>query len=124
MTTPRSFSPSLGSSLDRLRIKWQAQGLTTARNLPEPALKPTPPEPDAPLAEHAVHSYAGDHRHGHAAVASIASCDASPLGFAAPLARWAFLDTETTGLAGGTGTYAFLIGVGVFRDGGFHIHQF
>jgi hypothetical protein len=24
---------------------------------------------------------------------------------------WAFLDTETTGLAGGTGTYAFLIGV-------------
>ena len=26
--------------------------------------------------------------------------------------KWAFLDTETTGLAGGTGTYAFLIGVG------------
>jgi len=25
--------------------------------------------------------------------------------------KWAFLDTETTGLAGGTGTYAFLIGV-------------
>src|SRR5437762_3136015 len=25
---------------------------------------------------------------------------------------WAFLDTETTGLAGGSGTYAFLIGVG------------
>src|SRR4051812_24064884 len=24
--------------------------------------------------------------------------------------RWAFLDTETTGLAGGSGTYAFLIG--------------
>ena len=29
-----------------------------------------------------------------------------------PPKRWAFLDTETTGLAGGTGTYAFLIGVG------------
>src|SRR5262245_56876737 len=28
----------------------------------------------------------------------------------APPERWAFLDTETTGLAGGTGTYAFLIG--------------
>ena len=26
--------------------------------------------------------------------------------------RWAFLDTETTGLAGGTGTYPFLVGVG------------
>ena len=29
-----------------------------------------------------------------------------------PPAKWAFLDTETTGLAGGAGTYAFLIGVG------------
>src|SRR5579885_1403665 len=29
-----------------------------------------------------------------------------------PPEKWAFLDTETTGLAGGTGTYAFLIGVG------------
>ncbi len=26
--------------------------------------------------------------------------------------QWLFLDTETTGLAGGTGTYAFLVGVG------------
>src|SRR5271155_5541011 len=25
--------------------------------------------------------------------------------------NWLFLDTETTGLAGGTGTYAFLIGI-------------
>jgi uncharacterized protein YprB with RNaseH-like and TPR domain len=27
-----------------------------------------------------------------------------------------FLDTETTGLAGGTGTYAFLVGIGFFPD--------
>ena len=33
--------------------------------------------------------------------------------------EWAFLDTETTGLAGGTGTYAFLIGVGQHRAGRF-----
>jgi uncharacterized protein YprB with RNaseH-like and TPR domain len=38
--------------------------------------------------------------------------------------RMAFIDTETTGLAGGTGTYAFLVGVGVFEDDGFTIHQF
>ena len=38
--------------------------------------------------------------------------------------RMAFIDTETTGLAGGTGTYAFLVGVGVFEDGGFAVHQF
>jgi len=38
--------------------------------------------------------------------------------------RWAFLDTETTGLAGGTGTYAFLIGVGSVTDDGFRLRQF
>ena len=38
--------------------------------------------------------------------------------------RWAFLDTETTGLAGGTGTYAFLIGVGSIDASGFRLRQF
>jgi uncharacterized protein YprB with RNaseH-like and TPR domain len=38
--------------------------------------------------------------------------------------RIAFLDTETTGLAGGTGTYVFLVGVGVFDKGQFTVHQF
>jgi uncharacterized protein YprB with RNaseH-like and TPR domain len=36
----------------------------------------------------------------------------------------AFLDTETTGLAGGTGTYAFLVGVGRYDDQAFHLAQF
>ena len=36
----------------------------------------------------------------------------------------AFLDTETTGLAGGTGTYAFLVGVGRYDDEAFHLVQF
>ena len=35
----------------------------------------------------------------------------------------AFIDAETTGLAGGTGTSAFLIGVGRFRGGAFTIEQ-
>ena len=39
-------------------------------------------------------------------------------------ARWAFLDTETTGLAGGAGTYAFLIGVGSIDETGFRVRQF
>ncbi len=38
--------------------------------------------------------------------------------------RWAFLDTETTGLAGGSGTYAFLIGVGSITTEGFRVRQF
>jgi uncharacterized protein len=37
---------------------------------------------------------------------------------------WAFLDTETTGLAGGSGTCAFLIGVGSIDGEGFRVHQF
>ena len=32
-----------------------------------------------------------------------------------------FLDTETSGLSGGTGTYAFMVGAGRFEDGGFHL---
>src|SRR4030043_429318 len=35
-----------------------------------------------------------------------------------------FLDTETTGLAGGTGTFAFMVGIGFFQGDGFLIHQF
>ncbi len=34
-----------------------------------------------------------------------------------------FLDTETTGLSGGTGTMAFLIGLGWFEEGHFEVHQ-
>jgi uncharacterized protein YprB with RNaseH-like and TPR domain len=38
--------------------------------------------------------------------------------------QWLFLDTETTGLAGGTGTYAFLIGVAWWDAGGLQVEQF
>ncbi|MEJ2110267.1 MAG: ribonuclease H-like domain-containing protein [Acidobacteriota bacterium] len=37
---------------------------------------------------------------------------------------WLFLDTETTGLSGGTGTYAFLVGVGWWESGRFVVEQF
>ena len=38
--------------------------------------------------------------------------------------RWLFLDTETTGLAGGSGTYAFLVGIAWWDGGGLEIEQF
>jgi uncharacterized protein YprB with RNaseH-like and TPR domain len=38
--------------------------------------------------------------------------------------QWLFLDTETTGLAGGTGTYAFLVGVAWWDAGGLQVEQF
>ena len=39
------------------------------------------------------------------------------------LRKTLFLDTETTGLTGGTGTFAFMVGLGFFREDGFLIRQ-
>ena len=44
--------------------------------------------------------------------------------FAADPEQWLFLDTETTGLAGGSGTYAFLVGLAWWGAGGLHVEQF
>ena len=38
--------------------------------------------------------------------------------------QWLFLDIETTGLAGGSGTYAFLVGIAWWEGGGLEIEQF
>lgn len=74
--------------------------------------------------------YTHDYRHGHAHLHA-------PLPLNA-IAKWArderiaqaareclvFLDSETTGLAGGTGTLPFMIGVGRFVDHQFRVTQF
>jgi len=41
-----------------------------------------------------------------------------------PLNKFAFLDTETSGLSGGTGTYAFMVGIARFIDNQFVLKQF
>ena len=41
-----------------------------------------------------------------------------------PISKFAFLDTETSGLSGGTGTYAFLVGAARFIDDKFVLQQF
>jgi uncharacterized protein YprB with RNaseH-like and TPR domain len=43
--------------------------------------------------------------------------------WAADPAKWLFLDIETTGLAGGTGTYAFLVGMAWWDGGGITVEQ-
>jgi uncharacterized protein YprB with RNaseH-like and TPR domain len=75
--------------------------------------------------------YASHLRHGSADVGALADLphdllEAISEGAApsAPPAEWAFLDTETTGLAGGTGTCAFLVGVGRITPDGFRVRQF
>jgi len=78
--------------------------------------------------------YSPGYRHGRVAVADclppwprmalLAGCDGAST--AAPPAsdRALFVDLETTGLAGGAGTYAFLVGCGWFDGGVFHLRQF
>ncbi len=52
---------------------------------------------------------------------ALASCDDDLEAFDAKSA--VFVDTETTGLSGGTGTVAFLIGAGYFEDNSFVVEQ-
>ncbi len=75
--------------------------------------------------------YALDHRHGATAFDSAFSAAPSLLGVltrqgapAGSVRGLLFLDTETTGLAGGTGTYAFLVGVGFAEGDRFVVQQF
>ena len=89
-------------------------------------------------------TYSPGYRHGNLAMADVLppvdgvwprlSLLAGPAGQAACAGRMLFLDLETTGLAGGAGTYAFLVGCAWFEPpspeasagqvGGFRIRQF
>jgi len=65
------------------------------------------------------------HRQGKQELSLAASDSPLPLvGSGVTPGRALYLDTETTGLAGGTGTYAFLVGVGRFVGGAFEVEQF
>ena len=76
-------------------------------------------------------TYPADYRHGHVDIA--AALNHNPHTVAAigrdqqlaelDLKRTAFLDVETTGLAGGAGTYAFLVGLGWFQGDHFRLRQ-
>ncbi|MBI2828068.1 MAG: ribonuclease H-like domain-containing protein [Acidobacteria bacterium] len=80
-------------------------------------------------------TYPAGHRLGRVAVADclpaadgvwprleLLMCGASGAG--APRGRLLFVDLETTGLAGGAGTYAFLVGFGWFEGATFRVRQF
>jgi len=64
--------------------------------------------------------FEAEYHHGHASILpdarfeTLAAWAHEPRFLDLPLESYAFLDAETSGLAGGTGTYAFLVGVGRF----------
>jgi uncharacterized protein YprB with RNaseH-like and TPR domain len=72
--------------------------------------------------------YPKDHLHGGRPLARFADYADAPGLFHLPAealpARMVFMDTETTGLAGGAGTFAFLVGTGSFGPEGFRIRQY
>lgn len=66
-------------------------------------------------------------RHGNSFLSHLHGASLSALweGDAAPnLDELVFMDTETTGLAGGTGTLVFLLGLGRIEDGALMLRQF
>ena len=131
----------------RRRINVAAERAIDTR---EPAGRPAPrPRPSAPSRHGALllageerqsslgrfwlqeHMVPNDRMHGNIRVGDLQSIPGSWLtnisdGEGRPVdpGRWAFLDTETTGLAGGTGTCAFLVGVGAIETGGFRVRLF
>ena len=80
----------------------------------------------------AHHTYDLDHLHGRFRFDSLLKLDAvdfghideSMRGVPVDARKALFLDTETTGLEGGAGTAAFLIGVGYFFENKFRVDQF
>ncbi len=74
--------------------------------------------------------YAADYRHGLAPIqlgaplTVVSAWAADPRLSSLDLSSFIFLDTETSGLAGGTGTYAFLVGAARFIEGEFVLKQF
>ena len=77
-------------------------------------------------------SYPADHQHGLGRLADVLAFDTllaadvarQPALADTRIERLLFLDTETTGLAGGAGTLAFLVGVGSFTPEGFRLRQY
>lgn len=125
--------PSLADKLKSLGVK-------TARALP------TPPKPDSGSIDSVVagsflatprgevfvaeQTFSTAHLYGASPLLSsfplalISQWANDPRLSALPLEKFAFLDTETSGLAGGTGTYAFLVGAARFVDDAFVVRQF
>lgn len=127
--------PSLSEKLKSLGVSVGAENLP----IPERETNPNRLEDvlpgawwETPLGDAFVveKRYPADFRQGDVPLRPTASFDAlaawakEPALPDLPLERLAFIDTETTGLSGGAGTYTFLIGVGRFVGDEFHLAQF
>lgn len=73
--------------------------------------------------------YPPDYKHGIVEfstkidLSTLISWSRIPLDFTTPIEDFVFLDTETSGLAGGTGTFVFLVGLGYWKNDHYHLLQ-
>jgi uncharacterized protein len=86
-----------------------------------------------PLGRHLVlrSAYTDDHYHGKVRLSRLSSADLDRFmelmkerGTACSRDAMVFLDTETTGIQGGTGIVPFLVGLGYFQNDDFHVAQY
>jgi uncharacterized protein YprB with RNaseH-like and TPR domain len=134
MTADSPNPQSLADKLKSLGVKTGAADLPTRGPIPRYEIDSvlTGAYHPTPYGETFLHdeTYAADYRHGLAPISLTASLDllSAWAGDARlrgmPVESFAFVDTETSGLAGGTGTYAFLVGAGKFQNGEFFLRQF
>lgn len=125
--------PSLMDKLKSLGVKTGTAHLSPPK--PDPlsidsvvvgAFSPTP-RGDVFVAEQTLPQ---DHLYGNSSLLSslpfsfISQWSNDPQISSLSISRFAFLDTETSGLSGGTGTYAFLVGAARFIDDQFVLKQF
>lgn len=114
----------------------ERQGTASARRAvaPAPPPGPLPAEPrETPhgMVHVAERLLSPEHHHGNAPLAGalelearlVASLALKPELADVDYSRMLFLDTETTGLAGGTGTVPFLVGLAWFEGRSLKVHQ-
>ena len=131
---PNDLAPNLRERLRRLGV------VRGARALPPSPRRPVAVESVLPGSFHetpagrcwlARTEYPAGYAHGRLPLESFLSLPSHILAFiggdpslaTVPLSQALFLDTETTGLSGGTGTMAFLVGLGFFEEDRFVVLQ-
>ena len=124
--------------MDSLSDRLKSLGFKPAADVPKPKVATVPSLEDAIHGFEVINSagtfvrkeqlYPVHYQHGN--VTLVSEIDTERINQSArisatpgALERMLFIDTETSGLSGGAGTFAFLIGVGFFETEGFQLQQ-